>query len=112
MSYILTSGADKLIYVLIRGMAVGVMHIVSMLTLSFGLVMARRLKALTFPSIVGAISLSMTFHGLYNLLVSVPGTPSGIGYALPVIMAFILRWVFRKFRFFEGEEESSGEKMN
>ena len=38
--YILTSGAERLTYILIRGLAVGVMHIVSVLTLSIWLIIA------------------------------------------------------------------------
>ncbi|MBO5994716.1 MAG: PrsW family intramembrane metalloprotease, partial [Firmicutes bacterium] len=45
--YILTAGADKLIYVMIRGMAVGVMHIVSILALALVICLARRFKAMS-----------------------------------------------------------------
>ena len=41
--YILTAGAESLPYILIRGMAVGVMHIVSILALPIWLIAARRL---------------------------------------------------------------------
>ena len=88
--YILTSGADHLGYVLIRGMAVGVMHIVSLLALVCGVILVRRTQALSFSGIVGALSLSMTFHGLYNLLVSEPGLSSAIGYILPLLTGIIL----------------------
>ena len=96
--YILSSGASSLMYILIRGMAVGVMHIVSMLALCFGLTMARRLKVLTFSAVLGALSLSMTFHAIYNLLVSKPGITAQIGYVLPIVMAFILHIPYRKLR--------------
>ena len=100
--YLLTYGAGSIVHILIRSMAVGVMHIVSVLALAFGLSIAIRFKALTFPSIVGAVSLAMTFHGLYNLLVSRPGITSWIGYILPVFSAFLLYYLFVKFRM--GEE--------
>ncbi len=96
--YILTSGASSLIYIMIRGMAVGVMHIVSMLALCFGLTMARRLKVLTFSAVLGALSLSMIFHAVYNLLVSKPGVAAQIGYALPVVTAMILYIPYQKLR--------------
>lgn len=85
--YILTSGAGSLPYILIRGMAVGVMHIVSVIAVTFGLMMARRIKLLSLPGITGALALSMSFHALYNLLVSEPGITSAIGYALPLLTA-------------------------
>lgn len=96
--YILSSGVETLRYVLIRGMAVGVMHIVSILALALGLVLARRFRALSFPGIVGALSLSMTFHALYNLLVSEPGVTAWIGYVLPVLTALILYLPYRRLR--------------
>ena len=96
--YILSSGVDRLSYVLIRGMAVGVMHIVSVIAISMGIIAARRLKALTFPAILGALSLSATFHALYNLLVSEPGISSAIGYALPMLTAFVLYRMNLKLR--------------
>ena len=96
--YILSSGAGSVPYILIRGMAVGVMHIVSIFVLALGLVLARRFKALSVAGILGALSLSMTFHGLYNLLVSEPGATSVIGYAMPLLAAALLYVPYRRFR--------------
>ncbi|MBR6407470.1 MAG: PrsW family intramembrane metalloprotease [Clostridia bacterium] len=94
--YILTSGAEKLVYTMIRGLSVGVMHIVSIFALAFWLAVAKRLGALTFPSVVGALSLSMIFHALYNLLVSAPGVSSVIGYLMPIATALVLALIYRK----------------
>ena len=94
--YILTSGADSLPYILIRGLAVGVMHIVSVLALSIWLILAKRLKAFTFPAVVGGLSLAMIFHALYNLLVSQPGVYSVIGYTMPLIAAGLLYLLYRR----------------
>ena len=93
---LLSGGSSSLPYVLIRGLAVGVMHIVSVAALSLGIIVARRLKALTLPGLMGAFSLAVTFHGLYNLLVSVPGTPAYIGYALPILAAAVLYIPYRR----------------
>ncbi|MCR5651114.1 MAG: PrsW family intramembrane metalloprotease [Lachnospiraceae bacterium] len=93
---ILTGGAEKIGYVLIRGFAVGVMHIVSILTLSIWFTMAKRLKVFTFPSIVVGVSTAMIFHALYNLLVSRPGISSAIGFVLPPLTAVILFLFYRK----------------
>ena len=108
--YLLSSGAESLTFVLIRGMVVGVMHIVSILALSLGIVMARRYRALTFPGLVGALSLSSTFHALYNLLVSAPGVTTVIGYILPILTAGILYLPFQRLRFFHtGADGPSGD---
>lgn len=96
--YILASGAESLPYIMIRGMAVGVMHIVSVIVLTIGVIMARRFNALTVAGVLGAISLSMTFHGLYNLLVSEPGFSSYIGYVLPILTAIVLYLIVGRIR--------------
>lgn len=94
--HILTAGAESLPYILVRGMAVGVMHIVSMMAVTMGLLIARQWKALSIPGITGALSLPVTFHALYNLLVSERGVSSHIGYALPLLTAVILVIPYRK----------------
>jgi len=96
--YILTSGAGRLSYILVRGLATGVMHIVSILALSLGIMLVIWLQALSFPAIAGLLSLSTTFHALYNLLVSKPGMTSRIGYALPVMTAAALYLPYKNLR--------------
>ena len=93
--YILSFGASSLSFVLIRAMAVGVMHLVCSLILVFGLTNARKFKVLSVPTVVGSAALSMIFHGLYNLLVSKSAPYSIIGFALPIVTALILFFPFR-----------------
>lgn len=86
----LSSGAQQLTYVLIRGSAVGVMHIVTLVALAKGLQLLKTFKAFSFAGTVGVLSLSVTVHGLYNLLVSKPGVSSYIGYVMPMICTILL----------------------
>lgn len=96
--YILTSGADNIIYVLIRGFAVGIMHIVSILALSIWFILARRLKAFSLPAVAVGVALAMNIHALYNLLVSKEGASTVIGFILPPIMSVVLYFLYRHFR--------------
>lgn len=96
--YILTSGADNIIYVLIRGFAVGIMHIVSILALSIWFILARRLKAFSLPAVAVGVALAMNIHALYNLLVSKEGASTVIGFILPPVMSVILYFLYRYFR--------------
>lgn len=96
--YILSSGAESLTYILIRGSAVGVMHLVSMIAIAMGLNIIILYKVFFFSGIVGTLSLAMVFHALYNLLVSEPGISSYIGYALPLVCAGLLYIVYQRFR--------------
>lgn len=88
--FILTSGAQNLGYVLIRGSAVGVMHVVTMVAIVAGLHLLKTYKVFSFSGVIGALALSVTFHSLYNLLVSKPGVSSYIGYILPMLFALVL----------------------
>ena len=99
--YILSVGAGSMSFIMIRGLAVGVMHIVSVLALAMGLTLVRRFHALSAASIMGALALSMTFHGLYNLLVSQPGITSYIGYILPMLTAVCMYLPYRKLHLWE-----------
>lgn len=83
--YILTFGADSITYILVRGLAVGVMHTVSILSLTIWLIFTRQKKAFSFPTVVGGLSLAMIYHSLYNLLVSEPGISRTLGYLLPIL---------------------------
>ncbi len=96
--YILTSGADNIIYVLIRGFAVGIMHIVSILALSIWFILARRLKAFSLPAVAVGVALAMSIHALYNLLVSKEGASTVIGFILPPVMSVVLYFLYRYFR--------------
>ncbi len=96
--YLLATGSQSLTFTLVRGLAVGVMHIVCMLAMSLSLVMVRRYRVFTFAAVVGCLSLSVVFHALYNLLVSVPGVPTYVGYILPLVMALAFYWPYRKLR--------------
>lgn len=94
--YILASGADHLTFILIRGLAVGVLHIVCVMVLCIGLILVRRMISLSVSGVIGALSLSMTLHSLYNLLESEPGIPSIVGYVMPVTAAAALYYPYKK----------------
>lgn len=94
--YILSYGAESITYIMIRGLAVGVMHIVSILSLSIWLIFVKRLRAFSFPAVIGGLSIAMSFHALYNLLVSEAGATRVIGYLLPLLTAVCLYPLYRR----------------
>ncbi len=96
--YILSAGSMNLTYVLVRGLAVGVMHLVCSLALILGLNLSRHFKVLTVAGVIGAISMPMIFHGLYNLLVSEEGASTYFGYFLPLITALLMFVPFKRMR--------------
>ena len=96
--YMVSSGAESLSFLLIRGLAVGVMHIVSVYASVLGLVIVRKLKAVRISTTIGALSLSMLFHGTYNRLVSAPGITSYIGFAVPLLTAVAMIFAARNIK--------------
>ena len=94
--FILSGSAESLTYMLVRGFAAGVMHLVCTVTVGYGLAFSQR-EGLTRTSVsVGLLAFAATFHGLYNLLVSKPGIPSYIGFILPITAALALRTFIRR----------------
>lgn len=90
---LLSAGAPHLTYVLIRGLVVGVMHIVTMIAIAKGIQLLKSYMVFSFAGITGVLSLSVTVHGLYNLLVSKPGISSYIGYVMPMVAVIVLYMV-------------------
>lgn len=97
---IISPGTQQLIYVLIRGLVVGVMHIVTMIAIAKGLQLLKKYMVFSFAGVVGVLSMSVTIHGLYNLLVSQPGLSSYIAYAMPMIAILVLYMVNCKMKNF------------
>ena len=94
--YFLSPGELGLAYVLIRGLAVGVMHLISAILLAMGLCLVRRIGILSVSGIAGVLSISVTLHAIYNLLVSEPGVPSAIAYMLPMAAALVTSILYKK----------------
>ena len=94
--YLVSSGEVKMSFVLVRGLAVGIMHIASIVILSGTIIIVRKYGAVSLPALVGALSMSSTLHALYNLLVSKPGLSSKIGYGMPFVSSLLLLIVLRR----------------
>ncbi len=94
--YLLSQGSNSITHILIRGLATGVMHMICLISLSLAIVVLRKYRAFTFPAIVGGLGLSVSFHALYNLLVSEPGVSSYVGYVIPVTLAILISFLNSK----------------
>ena len=82
--YMLSAETIATEYILVRGLAVGVMHIVCTMAVPMVILLFRGVRRMTGVLMVGMMAVAITYHGLYNLLVSVPGIPRVIGYGLPL----------------------------
>jgi RsiW-degrading membrane proteinase PrsW (M82 family) len=83
-------GAQDLLFTLIRGFSVGVMHAICAAIPGFGLTLVMGRRYLAPAGAFGLLCAATTYHAIYNLLVSVPGTARMVGYMLPVATVAVL----------------------
>lgn len=84
--YITTNSAEMISFVLIRGLAVGIMHVLCGLLMGIAINLAIKYKTIMVPGTMGAFTFAMTIHALYNLLVSEPGVATYVGFCTPILI--------------------------
>ena len=92
--YLTSNGADKILHLLIRGFGTGAMHVVCGFVIAIGIIYLWDRTWLRVAGTVGLLVVAMTYHGVYNILVSQTGIAAIIGYMIPlltVITSLILR---------------------
>lgn len=82
--YLLDAGAADFGSIMIRGLAVGVMHTMCTLAVALILVLFGRYHRMMPSVLAGMLAAAVTFHALYNMLVSVEGVTQMCGYAMPL----------------------------
>ena len=83
--YLTANGAGTGFYLLIRGFATGAMHVACGAVTALGMASLWDRLGLRAASALGALCLSITCHGVYNILVDQPAPVAYIGYALPIV---------------------------
>ena len=71
------------------------MHVVCGVIVAFGLVYLWDRIWIRIAGTIGLLAVAMTYHGIYNILVSQSGAPALIGYLIPML-TIILFLVLRK----------------
>ena len=92
--YLTSNGADNILHLLIRGFGTGAMHVVCGFVIAIGIIYLWDRTWLRVAGTVGLLVVAMTYHGVYNILVSQTGVAAIIGYMIPlltVIISLILR---------------------
>lgn len=92
--YLTSNGAADVIHLLIRGFGTGSMHVVCGFLVAIGIIYLWDRTWLQFAGTAGLLSVAITFHGIYNILVSQTGTAAMVGYLIPLI-TIIMTLVFR-----------------
>lgn len=87
--YLTGNGAADVIHLLIRGFGTGSMHVVCGFLVAIGIIYLWDRAWLQLAGTAGLLSVAITFHGLYNILVSQTGTAAMVGYLIPLITIVI-----------------------
>ncbi|MBP0972200.1 MAG: PrsW family intramembrane metalloprotease [Oscillospiraceae bacterium] len=98
--YLLTNGAANTLYLIIRGLGTGTMHLVCGMIVAVGLLTLWDRLYLRIAGTIGLLCVAMTYHAIYNLLVSQGGAAAEIGYLIPIVTAgFMLFFRQHIYRF-------------
>ena len=83
---LLNTDADNTVRLLIRGFSTGAMHVAC--GAMTAVVLRGMWNSLVFRTIatLGVLCLSITCHGIYNILVNQDGIPAMVGYFLPLLL--------------------------
>ena len=83
--YLAENGAGQMLFLLIRGFGTGTMHVVCGSAYSEGLRFVWHDRLLRSVCIPGLLCVTIIYHAIYNLLVSVGGSVQVIGYCVPLL---------------------------
>ena len=88
--YLSQNGAENFFYLLIRGFGTGAMHVICEAFIGLGILYLWDRKLIQVAGTVGLLAIAITFHGIYNILVSQTGIPARIGYIMPLITTLFI----------------------
>ena len=100
--YLAENGAGQMLFLLIRGFGTGAMHVVCGSAYSEGLRFVWHDRLLRSVCIPGLLCVTIIYHAIYNLLVSVGGSVQVIGYCIPL---FTLAVGYGVYQFARGRQQ-------
>lgn len=83
--YLLNNGSQDHLRLLIRGFGTGAMHVVCGVIVSAGIIWLWENQWIRIIGTVSLLSVAITFHGIFNILVTRSGVPLLIGCLIPVL---------------------------
>ena len=93
--YLLQNGADRITHLLIRGFGTGAMHVVCAFIMAAGILRLWDRVWLRAAGTVALLAVAITYHGVYNILVSQTGVLALIGYLIPLFTT-VITLIFQK----------------
>ena len=83
--YLTVNGASDVLRLLIRGFSTGAIHVACGAITALGLSGSWDKMTLRVAGALGALCMAITWHAIYNILVSQSGAATVVGYALPIL---------------------------
>ncbi|MBR6403668.1 MAG: PrsW family intramembrane metalloprotease [Eubacterium sp.] len=96
--FLTQNGAADLIHLTIRGFGTGAMHVVCGNIIAFGLLHLWDRDSLRAAGTLALLSVAVSYHAVFNILVSQNGVVSMIGYSIPVITTIFSLMVRKKLK--------------
>ncbi|MEG1577818.1 MAG: PrsW family glutamic-type intramembrane protease [Oscillospiraceae bacterium] len=87
--YLTENGATEFYYLLVRGFGAGAMHIICGVIIGYGLLYVWKYPWLKLAGTLGLLCAAITYHAIFNLLISAGGTLKTIGYLFPIATAAV-----------------------
>ena len=97
--YLTENGAENAIFLLIRGISAGALHILCGILSGFGISYVFRRRWLALTGAIGILGACTGFHAIYNLLITAYGRWKMAGYLFPsllIVCLFVLRQLLSK----------------
>lgn len=94
--YLTGNGTDDLVKLIIRGLGTGAMHVVCGMMLAVGISLIWEQEWLRAIGILAVLCPAITFHAIFNIMVSHQGVSLFCGSAIPLIMIDIYLFFFKK----------------
>ena len=91
--WLTANGASNVLYLLIRGFGTGAMHVVCGAIISAGLMFIWKDMWLRLAGTAGMLTLTVTYHAIYNILVAEEGIVAWIGYLIPMVTVVLIMMI-------------------
>ena len=92
--FLAQNGAEGLFRIVIRGFGAGAMHVVCGAIVGTGLIYIWKTSWLRAAGTIGLLALAITYHGIYNILISQTGAVAVAGFLLPVLTAVLVAFIY------------------
>ena len=87
--YLAANGASQFIYLMIRGFGTGTMHVVCGVIIASGLFLLWERPWMRTAGALGLLTVAVTYHGIFNLLVAQDNAVAYFGYGFPILTVLI-----------------------